>query len=158
MTDTRQLAHASGPAALPTGPGAVRGLLITPDAGLARAFQRELERCADCPAAFDVQPSLRDAERAAPGPFSCVTIDLDGALPPADAVRRARARWPGARVAVLSYWWSERDTDARGLADLVIHKPVREPELLAFLRSPIIVSGAERPQPVAGDGGARLAG
>jgi hypothetical protein len=38
-------------------------------------------------------------------------------------------------VAVLSYWWSERDSIARDLADIVIHKPLRSPEVLALLRT-----------------------
>ena len=117
----------------------VRGLLITSDPVLARAFQRELRQCADCPISFDVQPSFEEAQRA--GPYQCVTVDLDGAIAPAEAVRLARRYWPDARVAVLSYWWSERDSDARGLADLVIHKPLRQPELRAFLRYP---TGAPR--------------
>jgi hypothetical protein len=109
-------------------------LLITGDPVLARAFQRELRQCTDCPISFDVQPSFEEAQRA--GPYQCVTVDLDGAIAPAEAVRLARRYWPDARVAVLSYWWSERDSDARGLADLVIHKPLRQPELRAFLRYP----------------------
>jgi hypothetical protein len=117
-----------------------KGLLITTDGALARAFQRELKQCADCPSSFDVQSSFEDARGTH---YACVTIDLDGAIVPAEAVRIARSAWPNARVAVLSYWWSERDADARGLADLVIHKPLRQPELRAFLRAPTEVSHSE---------------
>lgn len=116
------------------GPASDRGVLITTDAALARVFRRELEQCADCSVVFEVQSSFDDARKA--GDYACVTIDLDGAISPAEAVRLARASWPNARVAVLSYWWSERDSAARGLADLVIHKPLRQPELRAFLRYP----------------------
>jgi hypothetical protein len=118
-----------------TGQG--RGLLITSDAALARVFRRELTLCGDCPSSFDVQPAFEHARRFAG--YSCVAIDLDGAIQPAEAVRLARRAWPGARVAVLSYWWSERDAGARDLADLVIHKPLRQPELRAFLRQPAAV-------------------
>jgi hypothetical protein len=128
-----------------TGPAPERGLLITTDAALARAFRRELQQCDDCPAAFEVHSSFEDARAA--GDYTCVTIDLDGAISPAEAVRLSRTAWPTARVAVLSYWWSERDSDARGLADLVIHKPLRQPELRAFLRYPAGAPSLEAVEP-----------
>lgn len=126
-------------------PASVRGLLITTDDALARAFQRELQQCADCSVSFDVHSNFEEARGA--GDFACVTIDLDGAISPAEAVRLGRAAWPDARIAVLSYWWSERDWDARGLADLVIHKPLRQAELQAFLRYPIGAPIVEEPAP-----------
>jgi hypothetical protein len=123
-------------------PGAPsRGLLITADRALVRAFRRELRRCADCSTSFEVQANFGEARRAAGGPYHWVAVDLDGAIAPSAAVRRVRRSWPAARIAVLSCWWSERDTIAGDRADVVIHKPLRSPELRAFLRSP---TGAPR--------------
>ena len=130
--------------AAPTGevaPPALKGLLITANAALVRAFRRELRSCGDCSISFDVRSSLEEARRAAGKPYDCVTVDLDGGTAPSDAVRLVRRSWPHARVAVLSGWWSERDAVAWGQADVVIHKPLRAPELRAFLRSP---TGAPR--------------
>lgn len=123
----------------------LRGLLVTADPALVRAFRRELRRCADCSTSFDVQPNFDTARRAAGGPYPWVAVDLDGDIAPSKAVRLAHRSWPAARVAVLSCWWSERDTVAGDRADVVIHKPLRSPELRAFLRSP---TGAPRPEPV----------
>jgi hypothetical protein len=122
-------------------PAPSRGLLVTRDLPLVRAFRRELRDCLGDDACFDVEPAIEEAEAAGVEGYGWVTIDLDGAIGPADAVRLARQVWPDARLAVLSYWWSERDTIARGLADLVIHKPLRSHELRALLR----------PVPPAGD-------
>lgn len=121
----------------------LRALLIARDQALVRAFQRELRRCDDCAVSFDVQPGL-EAQRVPADPYDCVTVDLDGAVAPSEAVRLARHSWPQARIAVLSHWWSEREQLARELADLVIHKPLRAAELRAFLRSP---AGAPRARP-----------
>ena len=116
-------------------PPALRGLLVTGDQALARSFRRELRDCADCAIVFDVTPSLDGAPSAGAGAYDCVTVDLDGAAAPSEAVRLARRSWPNARIAVVSCWWSEREQLARDLADLVVHKPLRAPELRAFLRA-----------------------
>ncbi len=113
-----------------------RGLLVTTDPALVRAFRRELRDCADCSVPLDVQPTIEAASSAGSASYQWVTVDLDGAAAPSEAVRLARRSWPDAHVAVLSCWWSERDTVARDLADLVIHKPLRSTELRALLRSP----------------------
>lgn len=123
--------------AFPTAtPEPSRGLLITKDQPLIRAFRRELRGCLGDDACFDVQPAVEEAEASGVAGYGWVTIDLDGAVGPADAVRLCRRVWPDARLAVLSYWWSERDTIARGLADLIIHKPLRSHELRALFRPP----------------------
>ncbi len=111
-----------------------RGLLITADPALARAFQRELRRCAECSFSIDVRSNVEEAPQDTSEAYGWVAVDLDGVFAPSEAVRLARGAWPSAYVAVLSCWWSERDTLARDLADIVIHKPLRSPELLAFLR------------------------
>lgn len=123
-------------------PPVLQGLLITANTALVRAFRRGLRSCGDCSISFDVQSSLQEAQRAASGrPYDCVTVDLDGGIAPSEAVRLARRSWPRARIAVLSGWWCERDAVAWRQADVVIHKPLRAPELRAFLRSP---TGAPR--------------
>lgn len=114
----------------------LRGLLISADRALVRAFHRELRDGADCAVSFDVHPSLEEARLTGPGPYHWVTVDLDGAIPPSEAVRLAREHWPDSRIAVVSFWWSEREQLARQQADVVIHKPLRTPEIQAFLRSP----------------------
>lgn len=114
----------------------LRGLLITADPALARAFRRELRDCADCTIGFDVQSSFDEAQRCGSATYDCVTVDMDGCIAPPEAVRLAHAYWPDARVALLASWWSERDAVARDRADVVIHKPLRSAELRAFLRSP----------------------
>ena len=119
----------------------VKGLLITADPSLARAFRRELSNCTDCSISFELQANFDEACRAGGGPYQCVTIDLEGAVAPNEAVRLARGAWPLARIAVLSFWWSEQSDAALGQADVVIHKPLRAAELRAFLRSP---TGAPR--------------
>jgi hypothetical protein len=111
------------------------GLLITADGALARAFLQELRRCADCSAAFDVRATLSDASELASERHRWVAIDLGGPVAPAEAVGLARRLWPVARIGVLSGWWSEHDAVARSLADVVIHKPIRAPELAVFLRA-----------------------
>lgn len=126
------------PALLPS-----RGLLVSADPALVRAFRRELRDCPDCSVSFDVQASIEDVRDAGGDPYRWVTIDLDAAIAPSDAVRLARRSWPEARIAVLSCWWSERDAVARDLADVVIHKPLRSTELLALLRSPTIARPAD---------------
>ena len=113
-----------------------KGLLITADPSLARAFRRELSNCADCSISFELQANFDEACRAGGGPYQCVTVDLDGAVAPNEAVRLARSAWPLARIAVLSFWWSEQSDAALDQADVVIHKPLRAAELRAFLRSP----------------------
>jgi len=113
-----------------------KGLLITADPSLARAFRRELTNCADCSISFELQANFDEACRAGGGPYLCVTIDLDGAVAPKEAVRLARSAWPLARIAVLSFWWSEQADAAMDQADVIIHKPLRAAELRAFLRSP----------------------
>ena len=128
------------PAGLSSGP--LHGLLITADRALARAFRRELGRCAESKLLFDVRANFEQALTEAADAYQWVGVDLDGAIAPSEAVRLARCSWPAARVVVLSGWWSERDVFARDLADLVIHKPLRAPELLAFLR---VLSGAPQP-------------
>ena len=120
-----------GPSFEPAAPA--RGLLITTDRSLTRAFLRDL-RASDGAVAFDVRASLADARAVAGGRHRWVAVDLDGAVPPDTAVRLARRLWPGARIAVLSCWWSEQDVAACALADVVIHKPLRSPEIRAFLR------------------------
>ena len=113
----------------------LKGLLITGDPSLARSFRRELANCAECSISFDLQANFDEAIRAGGGPYHLVTIDLDGAVAPQEAVTLARSAWPLARVAVLSFWWSEQEI-ARDEAEVVIHKPLRAAELRAFLRSP----------------------
>ena len=113
-----------------------RGLLITADPALARAFRNALQACDDCSISFDLQSNLDEARRAGGGCYQNVTIDLDGSFVADQAVRLARDTWPDARIAVLSHWWSEREGLDREQADVVIHKPLRAAELQAFLRSP----------------------
>ena len=113
-----------------------KGLLITADPSLARAFRRELTNCTDCSISFELQANFDEARRAGGGPYLCVTVDLDGAAAPNETVRLARSAWPLARIAVLSFWWSDQSRDALDQADVVIHKPLRAAELRAFLRSP----------------------
>ena len=113
-----------------------RGLLITADPALARAFRNALQACADCAITFELQGNLDEARRAGGGCYQNVTIDLDGSFVAYQAVRLARDTWPGARIAVLSHWWSEREVLDLEQADVVIHKPLRAAELQAFLRSP----------------------
>ena len=113
-----------------------RGLLITADPALARAFRNALQACDDCAITFDLHGNLDEARRAGGGCYQNVTIDLDGSFVADQAVRLARDTWPDARIAVLSHWWSEREGLDREQADVVIHKPLRAAELQAFLRSP----------------------
>ena len=113
----------------------LRGLVVTGDRALMRSFQRMVRRCADCSVSIEVRRGLEEAEPPASESYDWVAIDLDGAIAPSEGVRLARRGWPRARVAVLSYWWSERDAIARDLADIVIHKPLRSPEVLALLRT-----------------------
>ncbi len=122
----------------------LKGLLITADPSLARAFRRELTNCTDCSISFELQANFDEACRAGGGPYHCVTVDLDGAVAPNEAVRLARSAWPLARVAVLSFWWSEQSDAALEQADVVIHKPLRAAELRAFLRSPTGAPKAEQ--------------
>ena len=131
------------PASPPVSHTAFRGLLLTADRALVRSFQRELQRCADCSVCVDVESSLDEALRLAGIGYHWVAVDLDGAIAPSEGVRQARLAWPRARVAVFSCWWSERDAIARDLADIVIHKPLRSPEVLALLRSVGTVSSHE---------------
>lgn len=109
------------------------GLLITADGALARAFLSALRGGAERAIAFDVRSSLADAEELEGDRHRWVAIDLSGAVPPVDAVGLARRFWPQARIAALSSWWSEHDAAARELADVVIHKPLRSHEIVAFL-------------------------
>ena len=109
----------------------LRGLLVTKDSAFARAFRRELKRSGHL-ASIDVHPSLEDATSRASARCAWITIDLDGGVSPSDAVSTARRSWPGALVAIVSYWWSEDERLAHAEADYVIHKPVRAPELEAF--------------------------
>ncbi len=126
----------------------VKGLLITADPSLARAFRREPSNCTDCPISFELQANFDEACRAGGGPYQCVTVDLDGAVVPNEAVRLARSAWPLARIAVLSFWWSDQSSDALDHADVVIHKPLRAAELRAFLRSPTgAPTAGKAPQP-----------
>ena len=113
---------------------ALRGLLITNEGSLARAFRRELTHVAESPLSLEEYGTHEEAVRKGRGPYQWVAVDLDGALAPSEAVRLAREAWSDAHIAVLSCWWSERDAVARDLADVVVHKPLRSPELLAFLR------------------------
>ena len=123
--------------AIPTKPRTtLKGLLITGDPSLARSFKRELANCAECSISFDLQANFDEAIRAGGGPSQVVTVDLDGVVAPQEAVKLARSAWPLARVAVLSFWWSEQSDIAREQAEIVIHKPLRAAELRAFLRSP----------------------
>ena len=113
-----------------------RGLLITTDPAMARAFRNALQACDGCTITFDLQGNLDEARRAGGGSYQNVTIDLDGSFVADQAVRLARDTWPEARIAVVSHWWSEREGLDREQADVVIHKPLRTAELQAFLRSP----------------------
>ncbi len=113
----------------------LRGLLITTDHTLARVFRREVSRCVECSLSLVTRETHEDAVGSTSGVFDWIAVDLDGAIAPSEAVRLAREAWNDTSVAVLSMWWSERDTVARELADVVIHKPLRTPELLAFLRA-----------------------
>ncbi len=133
--------------AIPTQPRTtLKGLLITGDPSLARSFRRELANCEDCSISFDLQANFDEAIRAGGGPYQVVTVDLDGAVAPQEAVKLARSAWPVARIAVLSFWWSEQSDIAREQAEIVIHKPLRSAELRAFLRSP---TGAPKAQKAA---------
>jgi hypothetical protein len=111
-----------------------RGLLLTESPALARAFRRELRNCAGCSTEFDVHTALDDAS-SNDAPYRWIAIDLDATLGPSEAMRLVRERWPEARIAAMSCWWSERDVVARQTADVVLHKPVRSGELLSFLQS-----------------------
>ena len=113
-----------------------RGLLITADPDLARAFQRALQGCDNCSITYELQSNLDEARRSGSARYQNVTIDLDGSVMPDQSVRLVREAWPDARIAVLCHWWSERESLAREQADVVIHKPLRTAELQAFLRSP----------------------
>ncbi len=121
-----------------------RGLLITADPALARAFRDALQACDGCAITFELQGNLDEARRAGGGHYQNVTIDLDGSFVADQAVRLARDAWPDARIAVLSHWWSEREGLDREQADVVIHKPLRSAELRAFLRSPTGAPAAAR--------------
>ena len=125
-----------------------KGLLITADPSLARAFRRELANCTECPISFELQANFDEACRAGGGPFQCVTVDLDGAIAPRESIRLARSAWPLARIAVLRFWWSEQSDDALDQADVIIHKPLRAAELRAFLRSPTGAPKLEAASPV----------
>jgi len=109
----------------------LRGLLVTNDSALARAFRRELKRLGHS-VPLDVYASLEEATSCADTRCSWITIDLDGGVSPCDAVHIARRSWPGTLVAIVSYWWSEDERLAHAEADYVIHKPVRAPELEAL--------------------------
>ncbi len=119
----------------------LRGLLVTGDTALARAFQRELKR-SGCSVSLDVYGSLEEATSRANPHYGWITIDLDGALAPLDAVRSARCSWPGALVAIVSYWWSEDERVAHAEADYVVHKPVRATELEALFAACRAPNGA----------------
>ena len=127
-----------------------RGLLVTADQALVRAFRRELRVCLGPLATFDVQPAIDDARPASGEDYQWVIVDLDGVRAPADAVRLARTAWPGVRLAVLSHFWSERDSIARELADLVIHKPPRAQELRALIRPPAPAPAGDTPRTATG--------
>jgi hypothetical protein len=132
LETTSPVALSNLPPAVPTA-RPEEGLLITADGALARAFLSELRGRADAAIAFDVRSSLADAQELEGNRHRWVAVDLSGAVPPVDAVGLARRFWPQARIAVLSSWWSEHDAAARELADVVIHKPLRSHEILAFL-------------------------
>lgn len=129
---TSPVALSSRPPTTPTG-HPDEGLLITADGALARAFLSELRGDGNRAIAFDVRSSLADAQELEGDRHRWVAVDLSDAVPPVDAVGLARRFWPQARIAVLSSWWSEHDAAARELADVVIHKPLRSHEILAFL-------------------------
>ncbi len=112
----------------------LRGLLITSDSALARAFRRELKRAGRI-VPLEVYPSVQQASDSADARYAWVSVDLDGAIAPSEGVRVARRAWPDALIAVLSYWWSEREQLARDRADHVIHKPIRAPEIEALFQS-----------------------
>jgi DNA-binding response OmpR family regulator len=109
-----------------------QGLLITHDPGFARAFRRELERAGHA-VPIELYPSLAEAASRAATSYAWVTIDLDGGVPPADAVRVARWSWPNAVLALVRYWWSDGAPFAEASADHIIHKPVRAAELHALV-------------------------
>lgn len=109
----------------------LRGLLVTNDSAFARAFRRELKRSGNI-VPLEIYASLEEAASRADARCAWITIDLDGGISPSDAVRIARRSWPGALVAIVSYWWSEDERLAHTEADHVIHKPVRAPELKAL--------------------------
>jgi len=111
---------------------APRGLLVTGDSALARAFRRELKRSGQI-VPLDIYTSLEEAASRAEPHYAWITIDLDGGVTPPDAVRVARWSWPWAVVVIVSYWWSEDEHVALADADYVIHKPVRATELAALL-------------------------
>jgi DNA-binding response OmpR family regulator len=119
-------------------------LLITNDPILVRSFRRELRRCADCDATFDVDADVEAAAAARAKGYHWVALDMDGPVAPSEAVRVARTSWPGAQVVALSCWWSERDVVARELADLVVHKPLRPQEVQALVRA---ASASRVPEP-----------
>ena len=112
----------------------LRGLLVTSDSALARAFRRELKRAGRI-VPLEVHPSLEHAHDGAGGRFAWITIDLDGVTAPSRVVRMARRLWPRTLLAVLSYRWSDREHPASKQADHVIHKPVRAAELDALFHS-----------------------
>lgn len=109
----------------------LRGLLVTNDSALARAFRRELKRSGNI-VPLEIYASLEEAASRADARYAWITVDLDGGVSPSDAVRVSRRSWPGALVAIVSYWWSEDERLAHAEADHVIHKPVRAPELKAL--------------------------
>lgn len=125
-----------------------RGLLITGDPELARAFQFALQRCDERVISFDLQSNLDEARRSGGARYQTVALDLDGTIVPDQAVRIAREAWPDARIAVLSHWWSEREGLEREHADVVIHKPLRKAELEAFLRSPTGAPGSHNAEAI----------
>ncbi len=109
----------------------LRGLLVTTDSALARAFRRELKRSGHV-VPLEIYSSLHEATSRDDSRCAWITVDLDGGVSPSDAVRVARRSWPGALVAIVSYWWSEDERLAHAEADHVIHKPVRAAELEAL--------------------------
>jgi len=122
----------------------LRGLLITSDSALARAFRRELKRAGRI-VPLAVYQSLEYAHDDVDGRYAWITIDLDGVIAPSRAVRTARRLWAGALLAVLSYRWSDREQLAREQADLVIHKPVRASELDALFHGALSATNGAHP-------------
>jgi DNA-binding response OmpR family regulator len=109
----------------------LRGLLVTIDSALARAFRRQLRRAGHA-VPLEVFTTLEEARESASGRYDWISVDLDGPVAPAESVRLSRYSWPRAFLAVLSYAWSDRERLARERADYVIHKPVRAKELEAL--------------------------
>lgn len=71
-----------------------------------------------------------------PSPFDAdvIVIDIEGAPLALDGARAARTGGRDLTVIGVIGWWSEHDPDARRGVDIVLHAPLRLPEVEQALR------------------------